>query len=246
MRNYQKLVSLIFIILFSSYADASEEFINEIPDFTQSELEELKGDQYCAPVAVSNSIVWLSGMKINQIELIDKLGSANYMNTSLSVGTDVDSVMYGAKKIAEEIFKAEVNVEYMGWRPHSNAKSNGNIVPDINLLNNFIDKNSAAWINVGWYKYDRYKDQYLRVGGHWVTLVGNKSGILIIHDPAPRAGKNFSNQYVNINVIEAGILTGKAKGLPVSAKGFYKLGSGMHIKSGADFAIIDGVVFLRR
>jgi hypothetical protein len=244
MRNYKKLLLLTLIILFSSCLEASETFINEIPDFTQSELGGLKGDQYCAPVAISNSIVWLSNRKINQIELIEKLGSADYMNTSLNAGTDVESVIYGVKKIAGEIFQTDVKVRYMGWRRYNDGTVNRTFVPDINLLNNFIDRNSAAWINVGWYKYDKHNNQYLRVGGHWVTLVGSKPGILIIHDPAPRAGKNFSNEYVNISIIETGFLTGKTKGLPVSAKGFYKLGSGMHMKLGADSAIIDGVVYL--
>ena len=69
------------------------------------------------------------------------------------------------------------------------------------------------------------KNEYKRVDGHWVTPVGSNGKQLIFHDPSPRAGGGFSNEF-----------EGRKSGLPTKEKG-------MHIKSSAEFTIIDGVVY---
>ncbi len=76
-----------------------------------------------------------------------------------------------------------------------------------------------------------------------MTLVGSNGKQLIFHDPAPRAGGGFSNEFVNYSIINSGMLVGRKSGLPTEAKGYISLGKGMHLKSSADFAIIDGVVY---
>lgn len=99
---------------------------------------------------------------------------------------------------------------------------------------------------MGWYKHDKKKDEYQRIGGHWVTLVGSKENQLILHDPSPRAGKKFSNEYVEYKKIESGKLVGNKTGLPTSAHAYIRLGEGMHIKKSADCAIIDGAVLFKK
>ena len=243
----EKLV-FILIIAFSQASYGETSFINEIPDFTQTNVvgeNSGNGQQYCAPTAVSNSIVWLSDNESSQLETIKKLASKQYMNTSLKDGTGTSGVLRGVDKISKELFGGYQELEYEGWRSHPKMYSNGVRVPDIKRMKSYLSSASTAWINVGWYKYSKKNNEYQRIGGHWVTLVGYNRNQLILHDPAPRAGKKFSNEYVNYSEIKNGTLVGKKIGLPTSAQGYFKLGQGMHIKSNADFAIIDGVVYFK-
>lgn len=121
-------------------------------------------------------------------------------------------------------------------------------IPQLKWVKNGISGNSAVWLNIGWYKYDsiqdEYQDEYQIVGGHWVTVVGHHQDTLVLHDPSPRAGKTFSNEYVRVQRLSSGTLTGQKAGLPISAKEFHILNEGMHIKSNADYAIVDGAVVL--
>jgi len=221
-------------------------FADKIPDFTQTDVTGIgsgDGQQYCAPVAISNSIVWLNKNDSQQLELVNKLASKQYMNTSLKNGTGTTGVLRGVEKISTELFGGYKKLEYEGWRKHPKSYSSGVKVPNIKKVKSFISKNTAAWINVGWYKFNKGKNEYERIGGHWITLVGTKGNEFIFHDPAPRAGKSFSNEYVEYTTIKNGTLVGQKSGLPTSAKGYISLEKGMHVKSGADFAIVDGIVY---
>jgi hypothetical protein len=228
--------------LFSQVGYTATDFINDVPDFSQGDIEH--GQEYCAPVAVSNSLVWLTDRQQDQVALIETLASKDYMNTDLKIGTNVIGVMNGVKKITNELFGGYESLEYQGWR-----KSNQDVtqkLPDINWLLAGISKRSAVWLNIGWYQYDSDSQQYIRNGGHWVTVVGYENDSLVIHDPATKTKTNnpFGNEYVRLNKISAGLLTGKDKGLPMSAEGYYYL-DGMHLKSGTDYGIIDGAVVLK-
>jgi len=82
-------------------------------------------------------------------------------------------------------------------------------------------------LNVGWYKYYANNDTYVRKGCHWVTVVGygiNGSNLcedcLIIHDPAPRAGEDFQNQYITLEKITSGRIKHPNE---ESATSFYKI-----------------------
>lgn len=244
---FKKLFFFKIIVLSSSSCFGSTSYENEIPDFTQTNVTASNtgnGQQYCAPVAVSNSIVWLANSKNEQIHFITKLASKKYMNTSLKNGTGTTGVLRGVEKISKELFGGYKVLEYEGWRKHPESYSNGIKVPRIKRIESIISRRSAAWINVGWYKYNSKKKEYRRIGGHWVTLVGSKGNRLIFDDPAPRAGREFSNEVVEYEKISDGMLVGKKSGLPTPAKGYLSLVKGMHIKSNADVAIIDGVVYL--
>ncbi|MCG7954201.1 MAG: peptidase C39 family protein [Candidatus Thiodiazotropha endolucinida] len=178
-----------------------------------------------------------------QLEMISLLASSNYMNTSLVNGTGTTGVLRGVNRIASEMFGGYRLLEYQGWRKHPKKYSTGSRLPDLDRLKSAISSRSAAWLNVGWYRYHRQKNEYRRIGGHWVTLAGFDEDRLVIHDPAPRAGSAFANEFVEFEVIEDGLLVGDKAGLPVEARGYLKFGNGFHIKRGADFAILDGVVF---
>jgi len=238
---------IIFILAISTEAIANLSYINQIPDFTQTDINEKQygyGKQLCGPVAASNSIVWLYDQKLGQEALIKKLLSKDYMNTSLKNGTGTSGMLRGIDKVSTELFGEVRLLEYQGWRKHPSKYSNGVKVPSIKWIKEGINSDSTVLINVGWYKQNGV-DTYKRVGGHWVTLAGYTSDSLIFHDPAPRAGSSFSNEYVRVSVIRNGTLTGNKKGLPRSAKGYIQLGQGMHIKGSADFAFIDGAIKLK-
>ena len=96
-------------------------YINDIPDYTQTDVKGKKsgnGLQYCAPVSVSNSLVWLTKSKHNQLELIHKLASKEYMNTSLINGTGTTGVLRGVDKISKQLFGKYKELKYEGWRQH--------------------------------------------------------------------------------------------------------------------------------
>ena len=237
---------LLSILVLSQIVYGNSAYINEIPDFTQTDIrgkDSGNGQQYCAPVAVSNSLMWLSKKSAGQLQLIKKLASKKYMNTSLINGTGVTGVLNGVNKIAVEIFGRYSKLEYQGWRKHPEKYSRGVKIPEIGWLAKGISRKSAVWLNVGWYRFSKKENEYKRIGGHWVTLVGIKNNILIIHDPALMAGRLFSNEFVQITKVLDGTLRGDKAGLPTPAKGYFILGKGMHVKPKADVAILDGAIF---
>ncbi|MGD8913159.1 MAG: hypothetical protein PVI97_07950 [Candidatus Thiodiazotropha sp.] len=225
-------------------------FYNEVPDLLQTiELAKLpdEGRAFCGPVAVSNSLVWLEGKKDkeHQISVVHKLSSSGYMNTNTKNGTGTTGLIRGVERYVKEVFGGYRELKYSGWRNAPKEYRSIFKQPTIDYMRSALNQNGAAWLNVGWYKYDQQNEVFTRVGGHWVTLVGYESGELVIHDPAPQAGNGFSNEFVSYSEIKTGTLTGNKHGLPQPAKGYYKLGKGMHIPKRADLAVIDGVVVLQ-
>ena len=221
----------------------SGSFYKEIPDLLQT-LNSAgfagDGQQFCAPVSVSNSLVWLEGNKDvqYQIDLVHKLGSPAYMNTNTINGTSVIELTRGVHKYANERWGRYKSLEYSGWskvQPEFRSSLNK---PTIEWMTQSLHRKGAAWINLGWYKQEG--DNYIRAGGHWVTLVGYEQGKLVIHDPSPRAGKESSSQFVSLRMLNGGQLTnGQRK---TSATNHFAIADGMKISTKGNIAIIDGVV----
>ena len=240
---------LQFALVSPLMAGSNTEFIDAIPDFTQSRIAEpayAYGAELCAPVAVSNSLSWMTNTRSRQDELVKLLASRDYMNTNVRRGTRTSDLLDGVHAIAMDLFGGYRSLEYQGWKKHPARFSTGVAIPDIDWITEGMDQNSAVWLNVGWYRYDRRHNVYHRVGGHWVTLAGYDGDVLIIHDPAPRAGLSFANEYVHTALINDGYLVDRNTGFYRPAKGYPLLGQGMHIKSIADVAIIDGAVRFRK
>lgn len=226
------------------------------PDFLQTDREAgfaNSGSQYCAPTAVSNSLMWLAangydelrpsgGSKRAQIAMIRSL--AKSMSTSASIGTDVAQLIRGVESYVTEAGYTIEELSHEGWRQVA-ADYNAGELPDLDDIRNAIaDEQSAVWLNVGWYTYDEDSGDYLRYGGHWVTVVGYAGDDLLIHDPAPSAGSGFRTQQVSLEEIGEGRLTGRYPKLPRDAAGFYELGGEMAVSAGKT-CILDGAVFLR-
>ena len=223
--------------------------VKAVPDLTQT-LKSANfaggGSQFCGPVAVSNSLVWLEGKPKDQsyqIEMVKKLSSREYMNTKTSNGTGTTELMRGVKQYAEETWSQYNRLEYAGWRSCLKGSRVAD-KPTIEWIVDGIHDKSAVWINVGWYVSKGEKDEltFERVGGHWLTVVGHSNGKLFLHDPAPRGGMKPKKEKAKYEILESGLQTGKKRGLPLDAKGSIALTKGMRISKKADTALIDGAV----
>ncbi|HEX8151477.1 MAG TPA: hypothetical protein VF698_00065, partial [Thermoanaerobaculia bacterium] len=207
-----------------------------IPDFLQTDREAgfaNSGTQFCAPTAVSNSLVWLAahgyddlspagGDKRAQITMIRELSKA--MNTSPSIGTDATQLLKGVEAYVTDAGYSIAELSHEGWRPVPEDYRAGEF-PDLDDIRNAIaDAQSAVWLNVGWYTYDEDSGDYLRTGGHWVTVVGYIGDDLLIHDPSPLAGSTFRTQQISLEELTEGRLTGKQANLPRDAAGYYEVG----------------------
>ena len=248
----------------SAYTDK----LDSIPDLMQTDPEAKLpggGTQYCAPVSVSNSLMWLASHGFDNLALDSTnrkeaqatvarlLGSERYMDTNLESGTGPFGVLRGVSRYIKDKGYPYQSLEYQGWREHPARFSTGVDVPQLEWLKRGLVGNSVVWLNLGWYEYNSSADQYERIGGHWVTLVGygvDKNGnedpnVLIIHDPGSKSGRDLVHEYVRVGWIDSGRLTGENhQGLPRSAVGYYTLVGDLHVKQEADFGILDGAVVL--
>ncbi|HEX3068333.1 MAG TPA: hypothetical protein VHX14_07140 [Thermoanaerobaculia bacterium] len=233
--------------------------VQSTPRFLQTDREagfENAGDQYCAPTAVSNSLMWLANHgyrklkpaaaseKAAQIRMIKLLADSDLMNTNPEKGTDVAEVIAGVQGYVGNVGYEIEELQYSGWRPAPRDVVSGKF-PDLDAVKEAIaDPHGAAWLNVGWYRYDEDSGNYVRSGGHWVTVVGYDGDDLLIHDPSPRAGAGFSTQRITLEAIEDGRLTGRQANLPRSAKGYFIVGGEMKVSKNVT-CILDGAVVMQ-
>jgi hypothetical protein len=241
--------------------------VDEIPDYLQTDPAYggfvNDGLNHCAPVAVSNSLIWLddngfpqlvddtADRKRDQHTLITTLASAPYMNTDPDIGTDPSSVLTGVQRLFEARGLTYQRLQFQGYRAVAAAFATPVQVPDLDWIRRGFYEGAAVWLNIGFYAYDAAADTYARDFGHWVTLVGfgfdgkqEDAAYLIVHDPALRAGAGFANDYVRTERLASGTLTGDYSGLPRAAAGYHKLGPGLHLPASADTAILDGAAVL--
>lgn len=256
----QTLIAALALTLLATAAaaqDAHRSKASSTPDFMQTDREggfAGSGSQYCAPTAVSNSLMWLAAngyeelrpagnQKRSQIALIRTLGGGDYMKTSPSAGTDVAQLLNGVEAYVTEAGYGISELSYQGWRPVPGDYLAGKF-PDLDAIRTAIaDDTSAVWLNVGWYSWDEEREEYVRNGGHWVTVVGYDGDDLLIHDPSPAAGSAKRTQTITLEELSEGRLTGRTPNLPRSAAGYYEVGGEMAVASGKT-CILDGAVFL--
>lgn len=217
------------------------------------------GKSYCAPVAVSNSLMGLFGSRLqangkSQFDLVNQLASEDYMATDPVDGTGPSGVLRGVQRFLRDLGEKArgPRLVYQGWRPHPAEFSSGKRVPEPAAIAAALASGGAAWVNLGWYRKLPQPGSYERTGGHWVTVVDagrDAAGKpdterIAIHDPAPRAGTKPWLQSIVMTPLAAGTLTGKSANLPQPAAGYRVMGGDMRLRKGADLAIIDGVVTL--
>lgn len=228
----------------------------EMPDFLQTDPRAglaRSGSQFCAPTAVSNSLMWIAGhgapnlrppgkdAVAAQADLIRILGGPGYMGTRPDVGTDAAELVRGVERYVRDRGYALHLLVYQGWRPVPEGRRDG-FRPDPAALARVITRErGAVWLNVGWYSYDRARGAYRRNRGHWVTLAGVDGETLLVNDPSPRAGAGPSTERVTLRPL-AGRLEGDKAGLPLDARGYFALEGLRSMPRGADTVILDGAV----
>jgi hypothetical protein len=236
--------------------------IHQIPDMVQTDPMgkfARGGRSYCGPVAASNSLVWLKAGRNEpfhdnaaQCKVVNLLASPEYMNTHPVKGVGAVGLIRGVKRFVEnDIGDQDFQLSYQGWRSSPKGHFTGVKTPELDWIRSFVGPGKSAWINLGWYRHNKARNEYERIGGHWVTVVGHgadRNGrpndhVIVIHDPSPRTGKD-PHDFVVLRKLAGGTLTGNGSGLPRPAKGLFLMGGGMHIKSSADVAILDGIVGL--
>ena len=231
--------------------------ISGTPDFLQTDERAglaNKGSQFCAPTAVSNSLMWLAAHGAPrlapdvrdpvaaQIALIRALGSSAYMGTRPDIGTDPQELMTGVERWLAHCGVQAARFEYQGWRQVPRRWHASERVDPAALASVITQVKGAVWLNVGWYK--RSGGAYHRHSGHWVTLVGVEGDDLLVHDPSPRAGRGPSTERVRMRALDAGTLEGPKGGLPRPARGYFALQGIRSQPGGQDRVILDGAVLL--
>jgi ketosteroid isomerase-like protein len=237
------------------------------PDFLQSDPQghfPNKGYTFCAPVAISNSLMWLDDhgfdklvrntgdRKADQIKLVKQLASEQYIDTVSGGGRGTTRIFTGVSKYISSRGYRYKRFEYQGIANPPKQYHTGVKIPQLDWIKGGILGYGSAWLKVAWYDHNPETDIYVRGMGHVVTVVGygvdeggnENPNIIIIHDPAIRSGRDFANDYVLVEKIDKGAMKTKKGKLLSSAKGFYKLTKGFHKPRSADCAIIEGAIVL--
>jgi hypothetical protein len=226
-----------------------------MPDFCQEDERHgalpFDGSVLCAPVAVSNALVWLDANGFpdiikgtrntprRQAALIRELSAEKYMFTFEQTGTAPLQLIRGLDRFMSDR-GYRVAIESMGWRSHT--KSIGE-VPDVPWMLKSVEGDSNLVLNIGFYTFAEGQQVYRRTAGHYVTVAGYKRGpdatALLIHDPGRRDGLDKRTVTCELRALEP-----KARlkgGLEISAAGFFEL-HGVKVKAGNDLAIIDQAI----
>lgn len=264
------LVSLSLLLLPGILTDSTMELgkVDEIPDIKQTDSRfgfPKKGLEFCAPVVVLDSFVWLAkngykdlllpATKEADAETVSCRKLAELMDTTPGPGTTTDQFLRGIKRYVEECTPYKIlSLKYRGWNRHSPEYDDKQPCPSLKWIKEGIRDHRVAWINIGWYKIDPATKVMERQQGHWVTLVGYGVGFdgaadantLIVRDPSPVLSKDPRKIFITVEALSDGQLTGAHEGLPRDARDYLfikSMGNGVD-SSGNRKGIIDGVIVL--
>ena len=231
-----------------------------MPNISQADQrnELLKSNpvSHCAPVAVSNTLMYLARVYFkshptqlvesssgelgdeSQFRLIEEL--SKHMKTSSTEGTTPQELMDGLEKYLTDRHYQFEKREWKGW-------GNGEVSslappPEVEwILKNTLDSSDVIF-HLGWYK-EGEDSTYPRFGGHFVTSAGYRKKPeveeveLIVHDPAKRSEGIPAN--CDVVKIQDGILIGKKSA--TLAENYLKVtGIRVNTSRGADIAVMDG------
>lgn len=218
----------------------------KFPDFLQYQ-DDLpgKGIAFCAPAAASNGLAWLAGrgyprlMPQDQLSLVRKLGSGEYMRTDIWNGTDPDSVMKGLVRYVKDCGYGFRAFDYRGWRRVSPAFRSLPSFPRKDWLSSSLKGDGVVLLNLGWYRKEG--KEYHRVSGHWVTLVAIEGADILVANPSR---PKDTLERIRTREIESGRLTGSMTGLPRDATGALECGGRLPLPrgNGVNAAILDCAV----
>jgi hypothetical protein len=225
-----------------------------IPDYYQNDTSfggfPDGGQMYCGPVAVSNSLMYLIGNTIfedtfpglparkDQHTLINKIASPEYIGTG-RMGTSPSGICKGVDKFLLDNNYTGATLSYYGWRPVP-AKYHKQSRADLISMEGLLRRSETAiWLNFGWYSYQKDKNQYIRTGGHWVTLIDilrSDTLSIVVHDPATI---QTGNDTIHLTRLSEGFLITKITLLPVCASGYY-----MFTNKSGQHGVVDGFITL--
>jgi VCBS repeat-containing protein len=237
--------------------------IYSTPDYTQTDTAyggfpdgsgEAHGGVFCGPTSTSNAVMWLddhgwpnlvpntSDRKKDQHDLIATIASDGYMDAYDYDGVDPTRLANGLAKYIHDRGYQYSRFQWEGRRDVPSWVDTGVNIPDLNWMRAGIEGPCTVQLwSVGWYGYNAATDNYTRNGGHWVTMVGHgyngstyDPNYFVIHDPSPRCGTSFANNYVLPVRLESGTIGSE------DITGQYKL-TGWPINPVGDCAILDGV-----
>lgn len=220
------------------------------------------GSNFCAPVAVSNGLIYLArargkanlvdGTDHNaQISLIKKL--AEHMDTDPEIGTNPSKIIYGLQDYLETRGYAFARLEITGWRridaDHKEFLSSRK--PELKwLLKAAEDPDAVMILNNGWYR-NTEDGGYIRKGGHFVIVVGAgpRSSELQVHNPAMEPEKQKENTSVTLTPIVGSLIAdATSNGVEeLNLEGYFKMeGPGLPYSSEkAAFAALDFVIVFK-
>lgn len=273
MKLWLSLVAVVVLAIDVTPAVAQQASkADATPDFCQTDKQGKfynGGKMYCAPVAASNSIVWLAQQgypqlldagesnKQSQIELIRTLASSDYMGTAGRNGTGPRSLTDGVYKYVTERGCKIERLEFRGWGSVRRQFSPTKEAITLDWIAKAIaHPRGVAFTNIGWYTYDKKRDTYIRHGGHWMTITGagvnargkRDNSVVHLHDPASRSGRSKTTHYSRLLPLENGKLTGPKRGLPTTAAGVLEVRDGIVIKKVVEGErtrpLVDGVAIL--
>lgn len=212
------------------------------------------GRMYCAPVAISNSLMVLFARElgpqgIDQVGLIKLLASRGYMYTDPKKGTRApNQVLRAVRKFLRKRGVEDFSLRLVGIRDCDREFARGHLKPSLQTIRSSLASGAAVWLIVGWYDHDPESGVYQRSDGHWVTAVGYGTdpagrpdpGFLSIHDP--RLGGRLR---IGMRLLGEGRIEGASPDYRFPAQGIYQLATGLPLKRGADCALLEAVVILK-
>jgi hypothetical protein len=217
---------------------------------------------YCAPAAVSNSLMWLDDQgfedivisdtedrKYDQFRLILELSSPEYLNTNVEIGTSHANILEGLERFLSGRGYENQSLSHQGWMPVPDEFNRGEQV-SLEWMQDGLRGCGSVWFSIGFFDYQPEFDIYTLKRSHMVTLVGfghngrgSNSNILIIHDPL-QGNEAFRDEItLQAEILEGGVLEGSALGLPRPADGYYRL-EGIERGEG-EFAILNSAIVLK-
>jgi hypothetical protein len=277
MRSLTALVT--WFALVAPAAAQPADFLSKVesmPDFLQTDKdgEFVKGGtRYCAPVAASNALIWLSrngypklapigeADKETQIQLIRTLALPQFMDTEAEEhnGTSASSFLRGLDAYIRQKGYAIQVLQIQGDSPLARnlEAARAGTVPDIKWIKRGISHpKGLVWLNFGYYVHEPAAKRYVRKDGHWVTLAGYRGDILIVSNPAQSAGRSPSHDELKLEpLLKNELLVRMLHSIPprptdrlvtVPATGFFKLAKDSAWKKDATTILDAAVVLIMR
>jgi hypothetical protein len=252
--------------------DVSTDKVKLTPHFYQRDPRfnlTVSGLDYCVPVAISDSLFYfsehgfsklgspdISNREFAQMEMVRTLVSGDYMATSEN-GTTPSHAIYGIRRFISERGYFCQRLEYEGWRTLFGPVRRTKIAeyPKLDWLKTAVaEPNGAAWLLVGFYVHGDEPDQWRKVHGHALAVVGygtdgviSNPNILLIDNPGvANLSGELKDQTILLTPAEGAKLISDHEDLPDKPAGLLRIsGPGLAIAPGKyDAAFLEGAIVL--